>query len=97
MATSLDQQHNPQPPNVILLAHKNVLMYAAVGDYPEFETKRPLKHFKAIKTLKAIALSVVHIVIDPLAYDDELLKLVKTMCVNTKRAHVHSEIGRDER
>ncbi|XP_037041670.1 uncharacterized protein LOC119078284 [Bradysia coprophila] len=98
MAASLDQHEQYKTPNVILLLHKDSLQYSTVGDYPEFETKRPLRRFvpldrsSEIKFLKTIALLVVHIVIDPLFYDEEFLKLVRTMCGNIKRLTIDANL-----
>lgn len=97
MATSAQQEDLPKP-NIIVIVHKHVLLQTTIGDYPEYETRRPLKHFDTVDKskkediLNSIASKVVHIVVDPLFYDEEFLNLVKASCVNVKRLTIDANL-----
>lgn len=75
--------------NLILVPLKTKLLYSTVGDYAEFEPKRPINmqvvESNQIDVLNSIASQVIHIAIDPLDYSEPFLKLVKKKCVNAKR------------
>lgn len=98
MASSAQQQDKLQVPNIIIIANESVLLYTMIGNYPEFETNRPLKYFaevdkaQKIDVLKSIASNVVHIAIDPLFYDENFLKLAKEICVNIKRLTIDANL-----
>lgn len=73
--------------NLILIPLKNLLLYSTVGDYPEFEPKRPMQKVESqqIDVFNSIASQVIHIAIDPLDYNEQFLRLAKKKCANAKR------------
>ncbi|XP_037032688.1 uncharacterized protein LOC119071754 [Bradysia coprophila] len=101
MASSLayhKQQTDTKKTDLILIVNKIGLLYKTTGEYPEFETRRPLTGFVSVNDsnkldfLKSIASNVIHIAIDPLLYDGQFLKRVKDMCVNVKQLTIDGNL-----
>lgn len=94
--TPKESHTNVPKPNIIVIPLKSEILYTTIDDYPEFETKRPMKKMQLVESeceiFDSIASRVIHIVIDPLDCNMGVLELVKKKCVNIKRLTIDANL-----